>query len=66
MTDRIKALTVHLECDIRDDDVEEIARAIKCMRFVSTVDNKLLTSDDEINRMRIRNELKQKLWDVLT
>lgn len=65
MTDRVKALTVVLATDIRTDDVEGVVNAILCLKHVIAVNPSLVTSDDYVNRERIRNELGQKLVEVL-
>ena len=38
MTDRIHALTVTLDADVREDDVEPIVNAIRQIRHVLSVD----------------------------
>lgn len=65
MTDRVKALTVVLDNDYREDDVQEIANAIGMLKGVVAVS--LLKTDptDYANRARIRAELTGKLLDLL-
>jgi len=65
MTDRIKGFYVMLDKDYRDDDVETIKNAILMIKGVISVKESIVDSDDHINRERIRQELIQKLWDVL-
>lgn len=65
MTDRIKGFTVTLEKDMRDDDVEVIKKAIEMIRGIAHVESSIVTTDDHFNRMRIRQELGKKLWEVL-
>jgi len=65
MTDRIKGFYVTLDKDYRDDDVETIKNAILMIKGVISVKESIVDSDDHINRERIRQELIQKLWDVL-
>lgn len=65
MTDRVKALTVVLDTDIRTDDIEVLVSAILCMKHVSAVSKSVVTSDDFVNRERIKYELSQKLIEVL-
>ena len=65
MTDRIKGFVVVLDKDIREDDAEPIADAIRQLRHVSVVESSTWNNDDLMNRSRIRTELEQKLWAVL-
>lgn len=68
MSDRIKALTISLDKDYRDDDVEAIINAIKMVRGVADVSPILATSDDWLARSRVRHELSTalgKFWDEI-
>lgn len=65
MTDRIKGLTVVLDRDIRDDDVEQIVAAIMMVRGVIKVGKNVADHNDYINRERIRSEMAQKLYNAL-
>ena len=65
MTTRVKALTVALEEDIREDDVEQLVMAIKRLRGVLAVDTAAADPVDFVARERVRRELTGKLWDVL-
>ena len=65
MTDRIHALTVMLEEDVREDDIQELIRAIKCMRLVGDVQTHVTDISDAVSFMRVRRELGEKLWGVL-
>lgn len=66
MTDRIKALTVVLEEDYRDDDVENIITAILMVRGVLDVTDRYIDSiEDHIAYSRVRRELGEKLIRVL-
>ncbi len=65
MTDRIYALTVVLDKDYRDDDVEAITNAIKMIRGVLKVTNHIATSETYMAQERARRELTEKLWGVL-
>lgn len=65
MTDRLKGLTVAFDHDIREDDAEAIVNAIKMIKGVVDVKPTYATSEDWINRERIRRELGAALWDVL-
>jgi len=57
MTDRIHALTVVLDRDYRDDDVEHITKAIEMIRGVASVDLHVTQMEDHMARERVRREL---------
>lgn len=65
MTDRVKGFTVTLEKDIRIDDVEEILSAVRMIRGVAHVEPSIRTSEDHMNRQRIKGELLTKLFKIL-
>lgn len=66
MTDRVNALTVVLEADIRIDDAEAgIIAAIKQLRGVISVRPKVANTDSYIAREQASRELRMKLWEVL-
>lgn len=66
MTNRIKSLTVVLENDIRDDDIESLTQAIKLLRNVLVVKLNVANPEDYEARSRIKAELQKKLWDVIS
>ena len=63
MTNRVESLTVVLDKDYRDDDVQEIAQAILMIKGVVKVH--LGEPVDHLARDRARRELVSKLRDVL-
>ena len=65
MTDRVKGFTVTLERDFRDDDVEVILNAIKMIRGVANVEPSIVTSEDHINRERLKFELRDKFYKFI-
>ncbi len=65
MSDRIKALTVVLERDNRDDDTQKLIEAIEMFQGVAKVLPLKVTSDDYLARERVRVELERKLWNAL-
>jgi len=65
MTDTIYALTVVLEKDIRDDDIEAITNAIRMLRGVLDVTNHISDPSTYVAEARARRELGDKLWEVL-
>lgn len=65
MTDRIKALTVVLDKDYREDDVEAIITSIKMTRGVLSVIPKIVIGIDEhVAYMRIKNKVVNKILDI--
>lgn len=65
MTDRIRHLTVVLDRDYRDDDLEEIISAIKHIRPVASVKAHVVEGGDYINREVIRTEMLPKLYRAI-
>jgi hypothetical protein len=65
MTDRLNALVVALDADIREDDAQVLISAIKQMRGVLNVEGHVATIDSWVAQERARQELTGKLWDVL-
>lgn len=66
MTDRIYALTVTLDTDLRADDVQPLMRAIEHLRGVLTVTPLVADATTVVAQARARRELIQALWDVLS
>ena len=65
MTTRLKGFTVVLNNDIREDDAEQIIRAIQMIKGVQNVVPVETNPDDYINRSQIRHELYNKILKVL-
>jgi len=65
MTDRYNRLTVVLERDIRDDDAEPLIQAIRMLRGVLKVTPHVANGDEWVAEMRVKNQLREKLWDAL-
>ena len=63
MTDRVNALTVVLDHDIREDDVAALKSAIVMLRGVLTVTAHVTTTADSVARERVRREVRE-LWDT--
>lgn len=65
MTDRIHALTVILEDDVREDDVEAIVQAIRMIRRV--LDVKTHVADHRLHaaETRVRQQLGDELMKVV-
>lgn len=66
MTDRVNALVVVLAEDVRDDDCEAVMTALRMIRGVVNVSANVVDISDHVAQARARNELRKKLWAVLT
>lgn len=66
MTDRLSGFIVALDENIRDDDAETIRVALSMIRGV--VDVKPVVADHSlaIAEMRVKNELRTKLYDFIS
>ena len=65
MTDRINALTVVLDHDIRDDDVKLVVDAVLMIKNVVGVKQNVADIVDYAARERVRYEAKRKLYDAI-
>lgn len=65
MTDRIRSVTVILDKDYRDDDVESILSAIRMVKGVDHVETSVVTSNDHINRSVVAIELRRQVFDAI-
>ena len=61
----VKGFTVTLEKDIRIDDVEVIMQAIRMIRGIANVEPSISTSEDHMNRQRIKYELRDKFYKFM-
>lgn len=66
MTDRIRHVTVTLDRDYRDDDVEVILNAIRQIRGVGSVVPKVVELADILARETVRSDIEGKLHDAIT
>lgn len=65
MTDRTRVLTVALDKEYRDDDVEFIKNAIRMIKGVIAVEHEVSGPSDWANRESVRMELEKKLYKAL-
>lgn len=65
MSDRVKGLTVVLDKDYREEDIEMIKELILQIKGVKTVKESIVNTDDLINRARITIEIKEKIYDFI-
>lgn len=63
MTDRIKGLTVSLEKDIREDDVQPIVDAIIMIRGIADVKLHVTNPDDYMARKQVKEELRSMIFE---
>lgn len=64
MTDRIRSITVALDHDIREDDVQALVEAIKMMRCVAAVTTHEVAPNDFAIEMRMQSVVRQKLFEL--
>jgi hypothetical protein len=65
MTDRINAYTVVLDRDVREDDAEDIATALRMVRGVLSVTPNVAKLGDYIAIERAKNTLRERLFAVV-
>jgi len=65
VTDRVHSLTVVLDRDFRDDDVEVIVSAIHLIRGVLRVDTHVSEIGDHMAESRAIEHWRRKLVDLL-
>lgn len=65
MTDRVNALTVALERDIRVDDIEQLKKAISQLRGVAKVSVHVTDVADHVAEIRARGAVRDKLYALL-
>lgn len=65
MTDRIHSFTVVLDENMREEDAEAIANAIRLMRGILSVESNVSDPGQFVAETRVRSELGDKLWEVL-
>ena len=65
MTDRIHSLTVILERDIREDDVQPIIDAIGMVRGVLKATPRVADHVSMMAEMRAKQHLTQRIWAAL-
>ena len=65
MTDRVRALTVVLDDDYREDDAEVIVQAVRMIKGVGTVGTNVVNVQDYMNRASVRQEIACKLHQAV-
>lgn len=64
MTARIRSLTIALENDIREDDIQSLVSAIKMMKNVISVTPNQVNPGNWATEMRVKMDMAQKLSDL--
>lgn len=64
MTDRVRHLTIVLDRDYRDDDVEHLVAAIRLLRGVSEVVPGVVDGGRQMARMVAKTELRREIMDA--
>lgn len=65
MTDRVRMLTITLDKDYRDDDVESIISAIRHIKGVALVDAKVVDVGEMMARNAIRADVEARLHEAI-
>lgn len=65
MTDRVNALLVVLDKDIRSDDVEPLVNAIRQLRNVADVELNIADAESYIAKSQAITELGRRVLDVI-
>lgn len=65
MTDRIHSVTVVLDKDYRDDDLEALMTALKMLKGVIAVEPHVADPVTMMAYARARHDLSDKIWEVL-
>lgn len=65
MTDSYFAITVLLEKDVREDDIEHILNAIRMIKRVMKVEPLIANPELDAAEERVRREYRDKLYDII-
>jgi hypothetical protein len=67
VTDRIHSITIALEKDIREDDIESLIQALKHFRYVIDVKPNICDAKTHsfVLEERLRREYEKRLWNAL-
>ena len=65
MSDRYKGVVVTFTHGIKDEDADKIIHAIECLKGVLDVPPRVQNVDDHMNMTQAKNELRQKMWELL-
>lgn len=65
MTDRINALTLVLNRDIRDDDIEFLRQACMALKFVTAVKLNVANIDQFVAETRVQTKIEEKIYALL-
>lgn len=66
MVNRINALVITLEKNVREDDIQDTITAIKCIKNVLGVEiNISAPMQEHVTKERFKAELGEKFWNLL-
>ncbi len=65
MTDRVNALTVVLDKDMRVDDIEHMIAAISMLKGVKKVSMHITDVADHVADVRAKREVRDKLYALI-
>lgn len=65
MTDRVHSLTVVLDSDIREDDIQRWVEAICLLKHVISVTPRVANLDSHMAEERAKRDLQDKIWAVV-
>jgi len=62
---RVKGFTVTLERDIKQEDFQRILEAVEMITGVQHVEPVLVTHQDHITRMRLKNDITRNILKLI-
>ena len=65
MTDSVRHLTITLDEDYRNDDVEAIVKTIQMIRGVANVETVIVAAQDYLARSAVRAEIERELHEAV-
>lgn len=66
MTDRVRSLTVILDRDMRDDDVQDLILSIRMLKFVDRVEPRVVDGDELAKRAVASAKLEGDLYKAIS
>jgi len=66
MTDRINTITIVLERDVRDDDIEPLVQALQMIRGVAAVKPNVAHVSDFMAEERAKRDMGHRILDAIT
>lgn len=66
MGDRVRGFVITLEEDINDEDAEALAEAVRCFRYVASVDSVVADFEALMARQQAKYQLRDKIIKIIT